>query len=473
MDPHSSETTEPTPASEAMPDVPPSEPPYPSPWKAWFTVAVLVGIYMNSFLDRQILGLLVEDIKASLSLSDTQMGLIGGPAFAIFYAFGGLPIGYLVDRKSRPLIIVFGQIFWTMASFSCGLAKGFGQLFGSRIGVGIGEATLSPSAYSIIADSFPMKKIATALGVYGVGISIGANLAPIIGALIGKLMEADETIVLPFLGERYRWQIVFFVICLPTIPLTIMMMFIRDPFRRNIRRKQDASGVWRMAKPPRGELIAYLRKNWKTVGCHNIGYAWLAFSGYGISYWLPAFYMRRHGFSMTEVGFLIGFTGLIVGTAGTVFGGWVTDKMMAMGYRDAKMRVGVIVGLTWIPFGFIYPLMDSWQLAYAFMVPTVFIGSITFGVAPAGIQEIMPNSLRGQASAIFIFFNALIGLGLAPLSIGLATDYLFKDEMKIHYSILLVGFAAHLLAALFLWLGMKHYRKTLDDLEDWNARSAI
>jgi hypothetical protein len=146
--------------------------------------------------------------------------------------------------------------------------------------------------------------------------------------------------------------------------------------------------------------------------------------------------------------------------------------MMAMGYRDAKMRVGVIVGLTWIPFGFVYPLMDSWQLAYAFMVPTVFIGSITLGVAPAGIQEIMPNLLRGQASAIFIFFNALIGLGLAPLSIGMATDYLFEDEMKIHYSIVLVGFAAHVFAALFLWVGMKHYRKTLDDLEDWNARSA-
>jgi MFS family permease len=473
MDPHSSETTEPAAASDAMRAVQPSEPPYPSPWKAWFTVAVLVGIYMNSFLDRQILGLLVEDIKASLTLTDTQMGLIGGPAFAIFYAFGGLPIGYLVDRKSRPFIIVFGQIFWTMASFSCGLSKGFGQLFGSRIGVGIGEATLSPSAYSIIADSFPMKKIATALGVYGVGISIGANLAPIIGALIGQLMEAGETITLPVLGERYRWQIVFFIICLPTIPLTFMMMFIRDPFRRNVRRKQDADGVWRMAKPPRGELVAYLRKNWKTVGCHNIGYAWLAFSGYGIAYWLPAFYMRRHGFSMTEVGFLIGFTGLIVGTAGTLFGGWVTDKIMAMGYRDAKMRVGVIASFTWIPFGFLYPLMDSWQLAWAFMVPTVFVGFTTIGVAPAAIQEIMPNSLRGQASAIFLFFNSLIGLGLAPLTIGLATDYLFEDEMKLHYSILLVGFAAHLFAALFLWLGMKHYRKTLDDLEDWNARSAI
>ena len=227
MDAQSSESEQTTPASEVGHAVRPNEPPYPSQLRAWFTVAVLMGIYINSFLDRQILSLLVEDIKDTLVLSDTQMGMIMGPAFAIFYAFAGLPIGWLVDRKSRPLIIIFGQMFWTIASFSCGLSTRFWQLMTFRVGVGVGEATLSPSAYSIIADSFPLTRIATALGVYGMGITLGANLAQIVGAWALSLMEAGETIVLPVLGERFRWQIVFFIICLPTIPLTLMMLFVR------------------------------------------------------------------------------------------------------------------------------------------------------------------------------------------------------------------------------------------------------
>ena len=147
----------------------------------------------------------------------------------------------------------------------------------------------------------------------------------------------------------------------------------------------------------------------------------------------------------------------------------MADKLYARGYRDAKMRIGVWVSLAWIPFGLIYPLMPNVYLVVAFMIPPIFIGAMTIGVAPAAIQEIMPNTLRGQASAIYIFFNSLIGLGLGPWAVGLATDYLFRDEMKVNYSIVLVGFATHVLAALLLYVGMKHYRKTLDDLKEWTS----
>ena len=473
MDPRSSEAAETAPTPVAISARQPSEPPFPSQLRAWFTVSILVGIYMNSFLDRQIMGLLVEDIKASLDVSDTQMGLLMGIAFAFFYATAGLPIGYLVDRKKRTFIIIVGQIFWTMASFSCGLATRFWQLFMFRFGVGVGEATLSPSAYSIIADSFPLKKIATALGVYGMGVTLGANVANLLGAWAVGLMEPGVLYDLPILGERLRWQIVFFLICLPTIPLTFMMFFVKEPYRRNVRRVRAAGGEWKMAKPPRGELQRYLRKNWKTVLCHKVGFAWLAFSGYGLGAWLPAFYMRVHGLTAAQSGYVIGTVGLILGTSGTVFGGWLADKLYARGYRDAKMRIGVFVALAWIPFGLVYPLMPNVYLVVAFMIPPAFIGAMTIGVQAAAIQEIMPNTLRGRASAIFIFFNAGIGLGLGPWAVGLATDYLFRDELKVHYSIALVGFFAHVLAALFLYMGMKHYRKTLDGLKDWISGAEI
>jgi MFS family permease len=413
------------------------------------------------------MGLLVEDIKASLGVSDTQMGWLMGMAFAFFYATAGLPIGYLVDRGKRTRIIIIGQIFWTIASFSCGLATRYWQLFISRFGVGVGEATLSPSAYSIVADSFPLKKIALALGVYGMGVTLGANVANLVGAWAVGLMEPGVLYELPILGERYRWQIVFFLICLPTIPLTVLMLFVKEPFRRNVKRVRGDDGEWRMAKPPKGELALYLRKNWKTVLCHNVGFAFLAFSGYGLGAWLPAFYMRVHGLTATQAGYVLGGIGVVFGTAGTVFGGWAADRLYASGYRDAKVRFGVWVSLIWLPFGLLYPLMPNVTLAVAFMIPASFISATHIGVQAAGIQEIMPNTLRGQASAIFLFFNSLIGLGLGPGALGLATDYLFGDEMKVNYSIVLVGCAAHLLAALFLYVGMKHYRKTVDELADW------
>lgn len=472
MDPHSSDSTDVAPTPGQVFADQPTEPPLPSSWRAWFTVSILVGIYLNSFLDRQIMGLLVEDIKASLDVSDFKMGLLGGIAFAFFYATAGLPIGYLVDRKRRTLIIIIGQIFWTMASFSCGLSSRYWQLFMCRFGVGVGEATLSPSAYSIVADSFPMKKIALALGVYGMGVTLGANVANLLGAWAVGLMDPGVLYDLGILGERERWQIVFFLICIPTIPLTFMMLFVKEPYRRNVRRVKAADGEWKMAKPLKGELQAYLRKNWKTVLCHNVGYAWLAFSGYGIGFWLAPFYMRLHDLTAREAGLVLGTVGIIFGTAGVVFGGWLADKLYARGYRDAKMRIGVWVSLAWIPFGFLYPLMPNVYLVIAFMIPPAFIGAMTIGVQAAAIQEIMPNSLRGQGSAIFLFFNSLIGLGLGPGAVGLATNYLFRDEMRINYSIVLVGFTAHALAALILYVGMKHYRKTLDEVKDWTSGAA-
>ncbi len=432
-------------------------------------VAILVGIYMNSFLDRQIMNLLLDEIKESIKASDTQMGLLIGFAFALFYATVGLPIGYLVDRRKRTFIIIFGQFFWTLGSFSCGLASQYLHLFVSRFAVGAGEATLSPSAYSVIADSFPMRKIALALGVYGMGVTLGANVANLLGAWAIGLMDAGVTYDLGIFGERLRWQIVFFLVCLPTIPLTIVMLFVREPYRRNVRRVRGDDGEWQMAKPPKGELQAYLRKHWKTVFCHNVGFAWLAFSGYGVGAWLPTFYQRIHGLTAEQSGYLLGTVGLVLGTAGTVFGGWLSDKLSARGYRDAKMRIGVFVSLAWIPCGLAYPFMPNIQLVVIVGLAPAFIGAMTIGVAAAAVQEMVPNTLRGRLSASYLFFNSLIGLGLGPGAVGMATDYLFKDEMKVHYSIALIGFAAHGLAALFLYMGMKYYRKTLDEVGDWTS----
>ncbi|HYI06278.1 MAG TPA: MFS transporter, partial [Reyranella sp.] len=192
-------------------------PPYPSNFYAWYCVFVLLGIYLNSFLDRQLVALVVGPIKSSMQLSDSQVGFLMGPAFAIFYTLAGLPLGYAADRFSRRWLIGIGQIFWSIASACFGLGNNYGQLIAARIGVGVGEASLSPSAYSIIADIFRPERLGRAISVYAMGIYVGGGLANLIGGLMLKSFGAETMYTVPIIGERMGWQVIFLVASLTPI----------------------------------------------------------------------------------------------------------------------------------------------------------------------------------------------------------------------------------------------------------------
>ena len=215
---------------------------YPAPAYAWYCVFILMGIYLNSFLDRQILGLLVDPIKADMKISDTQMGFLMGPSFAIFYIIAGLPIGWLADRMSRRVLIAVGQFFWSLASVSFGLGRTYTQLLGARVAVGVGEASLSPSAYSIITDLFPPRRLGTALSVYGMGIFLGAGVANLAGGYVLDFTGTGAVFDLPLVGQRKSWQIVFFFIAAPTIPLTLLLLTMREPIRKGLSRVTGADG---------------------------------------------------------------------------------------------------------------------------------------------------------------------------------------------------------------------------------------
>ena len=447
------------------------EEPYPQIKYAWYVVAALTFVYIFSFIDRQILNLLVGPIRRDLGISDTQMSLLMGFSFALFYTVCGIPLGWLADRFSRRSIIAVGFVFWSIMTAGCGLAQNFSQMLMMRMGVGVGEAALSPSAYSLISDYFPKEKRATAISVYSMGIYLGSGLAFLLGGMVVSLASKQGMWDLPMVGQTRPWQVIFFIVGLPGVLLALLMYTIREPVRRGLKMVQAADGTMKQANVPITEIFTYTLANWKTFVCHTIGFALLSFSSYGASAWIPTMYVRNFGWTASKAGIVYGLVVGIFSTLGVALGGLVADKMATRGYRDATMRVGFIVAILWFPFGMLYPLVTNATLSILLLIPSAFLASAPFGVAPAAIQQIMPNEMRGQASAIYLFVINLIGLGIGPTAVALTTDYFFHNDNKVNLSLLIVCTIAHIVAGLLLWIGMKHFRESLERLKTWMSAS--
>ena len=436
---------------------------YPSSARAWVTVAILMVAYVLSFVDRQILNLLVEPIRRDLLISDTQMSLLMGLSFALFYTVCGIPLGRVADTRSRRGLIAVGILFWSAATAACGMAKMYWQFLLCRIGVGVGEAALSPAAYSLIADSFPAERRATAISVYSMGVYLGSGLAFLVGGLVIQFASAQGDVTLPVLGEVRPWQLIFLILGVAGVLFTLLMLAVKEPARRGV-----GAGV----AVPLSEVGRYIRANRRTVLLHNFGFAGLAFAGYGSAAWVPTFYIRTYGWDAGQVGIVYGSIVAVFGCLGIVFGGRLADWMAKRGRSDANMRVGLYSALGALPMVTLFPLMDTAFWASLLMAPTVFCLSMPFGVAPAAIQEIMPNSMRGQASAIYLFVITLIGLGVGPTAVALVTDFVFADDAALRYSLLIVTTLAVLMSIILLAKSLKPYRESVTRLEQWAASPA-
>lgn len=435
---------------------------YPSSKRAWFTVAILLLAYVLSFIDRQILNLLVEPIRRDLDITDTQMSLLMGLSFAIFYTIAGIPLGRIADSRSRRGLIAAGVFFWSLMTAACGLAKTYWHFVVFRIGVGAGEAALSPAAYSLMADSFPPDRRATAISVYSMGIYLGAGMAFLLGGLVVGFASAQGEVILPVFGMVRPWQLIFLVLGAAGICFCLILLALKEPSRKGI-----GAGV----SVPLAEVGAYLMSIRKAVLCHNLGFAFLSFASYGASAWIPTFFIRNHGLSAAEVGVYYGTLVMVAGSLGIVFGGRVADMLAQKGYTDANMRIGVAAATLTLLCNVVYLIGDI-RLVWFIMFFNVFTVAMPFGVAPAAIQELMPNAMRGQTSAIYLFVVTLIGLGIGPTAVALATDYIFMDDFAVRYSIFWVASIATLTSVILLWLGLKPYREARDTLQAWGLRQS-
>jgi MFS family permease len=295
------------------------------------------------------------------------------------------------------------------------------------------------------------------------GIYIGSGLANVLGGVVVGAVSEAATWQVPLIGAIRPWQVVFFLVGLPGALFAAMLWTVREPARRGAR----GALLQVTARPgvPLREVVAYLKLNWVTFACHNLGYALLSFSSYGSSSWIPTFLQRSYGMSARASGVAYGLIIMTAGTLGIVFGGRLADWLWNRGYRDAKMRAGLIASLVWLPTGIGYVFAPDGRTALLLLVPTVFAASMPFGAAAAAIQEMMPNAMRGQASAIYLFVVNLIGLGLGPTAVALCTDYVFRDDLDLRYSLALVATVAHLASTAFLWLGLKPFRESLARVE--------
>ena len=435
--------------------------PYPRPALAWYVLGLLTVVYVFSFVDRTILGLLVGPIRRDLHITDTQVSLLMGFSFALFYTFFGLPLGRMADSRSRRQLIAGGIATWSLFSAGCGLARSFGQMLLLRMGVGVGEAVLSPSAYSLLTDYFPPRRRATALSIYGMGIYIGSGVASVLGGIVTGWATGRVSWALPLLGEVRSWQIVFFAVGLPGVLLALFMYTFAEPVRRGGR--TEAKSV------PFREVIAYVKDNRKTFLCHNLGIAFTALAAYGAMMWVPTFFVRHHHWTAAEAGKGFGLVFAIAGSLGIVSGGWLADRLVVRGHTNAYLRVAMLAVAAAAPVGIPYLLVSDAHFAIVLLAPVVFLYAVPIGVAPAALMQVTPSQMRGQVSAVYLFTINLIGLGAGPTAVALVTDHVFHNDGLVGASILLVGTVANVLSAVILWSGLKSYVRSQGRLREWVA----
>jgi MFS family permease len=425
------------------------EAPWPRPGVAWYAVVILVIAFVFSFIDRIIIAMLVEPLKQDLGLTDTQLGLLQGLAFAVFYAAVGIPIGRWADRYSRRAIIGWGIFLWSLMTAVCGLARNFWELFLARVGVGVGEAALSPAAYSMIADYFPREKLGRALGVYQSGAFFGAGLSFLVGGLVIQAVAGAGQVALPVIGEVRAWQMVFFAVGLPGILVALLMVTVREPVRRG---RLAAAGV------PIGAVLGYARQRWRVFVLHFVGFALLAVPITTIITWAFVYFTRVLAFTPPQAALRLGGLLVVLSPLGVYAGGWVADLLHRRGYRDSTLRVALFAAAGLLPLSAVPALAVDRDLSVALFGPLIFFASLSMALAPAALQVVTPNQMRGQVSAVWMLVLNLVTAGVGPSAVGVITDYVFGDPLAVGKSIALVNCLSVPLAALALWAALASFR---------------
>jgi MFS family permease len=422
---------------------------------AWYVVFILMLANISSFIDRQILALLVAPIKRDMHLTDTQISLLMGLSFALFYTFFGLFIGRLADKYNRRNIIMVGITVWSLMTALCAGVRSYSQFFAARMGVGVGEATLGPSAYSIISDYFPRNKLATALSTYSMGIFLGSGLAILIGAGLVSTLPTTGTTHIPLLGDVFHWQKLFIYIGLPGILISLLLFTIKEPSRKDLIKVENIGNDLTL-----NEALAVIWEQRKTYLYVTFAASFTAFTSYGSTAWIPTYFARTFGLPMREIGFKYGIVVTIFSALGVLAGGWMADRFIKKGIIDGKVRVSLISGIGVLLSAACFLLSDPNVILLCMMFPA-FLVSFPFGAAVAVVQEIMPNRVRALASSIFLFFVNIIGMGGGPYIVAFFTDSVFQNELMIKYSVMALYIIGGSAIILFSWLGMKSYPKAL------------
>ena len=390
---------------------------WPSSRLAWTTTVLLTLAYILSYIDRSILGLLIQPIKADLHISDEKVGYLIGWAFGIFYATIGLPLGWLADRARRTHIVAGGVALWSLATIASGTARSFGGLFGARMGVGVGEATLSPCAMSLIADSFPPERRGKPVGVYSAALALGAGIASLIGAAVLTASKGHALWHLPLLGDVKPWQFALVIVGLPGLLLAPLFLFLPEPARRT------PAGV---AAAGFGEALGEVRRHLGALGGVTLLVAVMTTIAYSQQFNAPAF-ARTFGWEAARYAKVNGTINLIVGPLTVIGVGLLADRWRAAGTRDAPFRLLVAGFLLMLPASAAALFMPSPALAFFVLaLSSIGIGTVT-SAGIIALLDIVPGAIRGQVVALYYMAISIAGLGLGPPTVGLLSTRVFGE----------------------------------------------
>ncbi len=426
-------------------------------------MVLLTAAYVVSFIDRQIMALLVEPIKATLQLSDTQMGLLLGFAFALFYVLLGIPIGWLADRRSRRAIIGVGITVWCLMTAACGLAKNFTALFLARLGVGVGEATLSPAAYSLISDYFPREKRSRAISFFMGGISVGSGLAYVVGGQVVALVEKAPAVELPLIGTLHAWQTAFLAVGLPGLLIAALMLSVREPARRGLLAAQGPDS----GSAPMADVARYLYERRRAYGSLGLGMSVVTTMGYAW-FWLPSLFSRVFDWSIADFSLRYGVVLLIFGPLGVTSGGLFSDWLYQRGVVEGPYRATIIAATGLVLTAIAVPLMPDGWLALAMLVPATLFGAMASATGGSSLVFIAPNELRGQATALYFALISIVGFIVGPSSVAFFTDQVFKNEGAIHYSLAVVPALFGTLSITMFLTGRRRYIACVREAEQRN-----
>lgn len=425
---------------------------------AWFVLAVLCVGSIVSYIDRQIINLLVEPIKIDLGINDTQIGLLQGFSFVIFYALLALPLARLADSSNRVRVIMYGVLCWSFATFFCGLAASFAMLFIARMFVGVGEATLAPSSYSLIPDYFPRDRASMAISIFAGSTFVGSGIAYIIGGRIIGYLETVGSVELPLIGLLAPWQMTFIIVAMPGLLVFLLLLAVREPERRDagVASKEGVNDA-RIAA-----VVGHLRNNLRLFVGLFFGLTLLAAGTFAVNSWAPTFFIRVYGWSPDHVGAVFG-TLVVIASAGGVFsGGWIASALMQRGVSSANMLVPMVSAGLAIPLAIAFPLMPTSTLALAVLAPTLFLSAVPFGCGSAVLPLVSPNRMRAQMVALYLLIANLVGFTLGPTSIGVLTDYVYGSPDMIGRSLATSPPIFYLVGLLLIGWAIPRYREVIE-----------
>lgn len=406
-------------------------------------VAILFLLYIVSMLDRNIFNLLGEHVRQDMGLSDMQLSLLYGPAFAVTYAVSGLPLGWALDRFSRRKVVWGAVSLWSLGTMFCGLARGFPQLFGARSLVGAGEAVMVPANQTILADMFPPDRLAFPLSIYSIGAMMGMGLSLALGGLLTRLIDPAGIFPVPILGDVAGWQLIFLVVGAPGLLIAMLIFLVREPPRHRTNGKDT---------PPTGyaDYLAFARQNWRfMIGLH-VGGILATLVMNSILAWTPAHFIRVFGWPVEQVGLWLGVAMIAGPCIGMPIHGLVVNRLLQRGIMDGQIRY--LIGALLLTIPFIVIAFTTVNPVLGLVMLAIGMGFLNaFGVLmPTALMLVVPGELRGKAAAVVLLVTAAAGIGLGPTVTATISKILGEDQIGLSLAIVtIVGLPAAALAYSF------------------------